>query len=51
MIEHRFEESDPLSLGIEEEIMILDAGTLMPAPAVETLVRGSQGRELGRAED
>ena len=27
--------------------MILDAGTLMPAPAVETLVRGSQGASSG----
>jgi len=46
VIEHRFGESELFSLGIEEEIMILDAGTLMPAPAVETLVRGSQEREL-----
>ena len=46
MIEHRFGESDPLSLGIEEEIMILDAETLMPAPAVETLVRASGAMEL-----
>ena len=45
-MEHRFGASDPLSLGLEEEIMILDAGTLMPAPAVETLVRGSEEREL-----
>ncbi|MBA3717645.1 MAG: YbdK family carboxylate-amine ligase [Actinobacteria bacterium] len=46
MIEHRFGESDPLSLGIEEEIMILDARTFMPAPEVETLVRGSEQIEL-----
>jgi carboxylate-amine ligase len=46
VIEHRFGESDPFSLGIEEEIMILDAGTLMPAPAVETLIRGSAEMEL-----
>jgi carboxylate-amine ligase len=45
-MEQRFGESDPLSLGVEEEIMILDAGTLMPAPEVEKLVRGSQDREL-----
>ena len=45
-MEHRFGASDPLSLGIEEEIMILDAETLMPAPAVETLVRKAQEREL-----
>jgi carboxylate-amine ligase len=46
MIEAHFGESDPLSLGIEEEIMILDAGTLMPAPKVQTLVEGSDGLEL-----
>lgn len=46
MIEHRFGRSDPLSLGVEEEIMILDAETLMPAPAVETLVGGTEQREL-----
>jgi carboxylate-amine ligase len=46
VIEHRFGQSQPLSLGIEEEIMILDSRTLMPAPAVKTLVEGSQEREL-----
>jgi carboxylate-amine ligase len=46
VIEHRFGRSEPLSLGVEEEIMILDATTLMPAPAVETLVRESEGIEL-----
>jgi len=46
MIEHRFGQSEPLSLGVEEEIMILDSSTLMPAPAVETLVRESGQMEL-----
>jgi carboxylate-amine ligase len=46
MIEHRFGQSEPLSLGVEEEIMILDAHTLMPAPEVETLVSGSEQSEL-----
>jgi glutamate---cysteine ligase / carboxylate-amine ligase len=46
MIEHHFGESEPLSLGVEEEIMILDAETLMPAASVETLVRGSQPLDL-----
>jgi glutamate---cysteine ligase / carboxylate-amine ligase len=46
VIAHRFGESDPLSLGIEEEIMILDGETLMPAPAVETLVSESGELEL-----
>ena len=46
MIEARFGESAPLSLGVEEELMILDAETLALAPAVEVLVRGSEGRTL-----
>jgi glutamate---cysteine ligase / carboxylate-amine ligase len=46
MIEHHFGESQALSLGIEEEIMILDAETLMPVPAVQTLVDGSAGLDL-----
>jgi carboxylate-amine ligase len=46
VIEHRFGASDPLSLGIEEEIMILDGETLMPAPEVETLVRGAEELHL-----
>ena len=41
MIEHRFGQSYPLSLGVEEEIMILDGETLMPAPQVATLVEGT----------
>ena len=35
-MEHRFGQSHPLSLGVEEEIMILDGETLMPAPQVAT---------------
>jgi carboxylate-amine ligase len=46
VIEHRFGEGEPLSLGVEEEIMNLDTETLMPAPAVETLVLGTQDVEL-----
>jgi carboxylate-amine ligase len=46
VIEHHFGESAPLSLGIEEEIMILDAASLMPAPEVETLVRSSESIDL-----
>ena len=46
MIESHWGESAPLSLGLEEEIMILDARTLMPAPAVEALIRGVDGRDL-----
>ena len=46
MIEHRFGESDALSLGVEEEIMILDSETLMPSPQVDLFVRGSEERDL-----
>jgi carboxylate-amine ligase len=46
VIERHFGESAPLSLGVEEELMILDAETLMPAAAVDVLVHGSREREL-----
>jgi carboxylate-amine ligase len=46
VIERHFGESTPLSLGVEEELMILDAATLEPAGAVEVLVRGAGAREL-----
>jgi glutamate---cysteine ligase / carboxylate-amine ligase len=45
VIESRFGDSPPLSLGVEEEVMILDASTLEPAPAVHVLVDGV--RNLG----
>lgn len=38
-IEARFGESSPFSIGVEEEIMILDAETLQQRPAVEELLR------------
>ena len=41
MIESHFGESAPQSVGIEEELMILDAETLLPTAAVDVLVRGS----------
>lgn len=46
MIEAHFGESPPFSLGVEEELMILDAETLEPAAAVEVLLRGAEGLEL-----
>ena len=46
MIEQHFGESAPLSLGVEEELMILDAETLQPAAGVDVLVRGAAEREL-----
>jgi carboxylate-amine ligase len=43
MIEQRFGESAPFSVGVEEEVMIVDAETLLLSPSVEVLIRGSEG--------
>jgi carboxylate-amine ligase len=42
----RWGEPSPLSVGIEEEVMILDAKTLLLEPAVDTLVRGAESMGL-----
>ena len=46
MIDDRFGESSAWSLGVEEELMILDAETLMPSPAVTTITREAATLEL-----
>ncbi|HEX6699426.1 MAG TPA: YbdK family carboxylate-amine ligase [Gaiellaceae bacterium] len=46
MIEQHFGESSPFSLGVEEEVMILDAETLAPVAGVDVLVRGAEGLDL-----
>ena len=46
MIERRFGESSPFSLGVEEELMILDAETFAPVPAVRTIVAESEHLDL-----
>jgi carboxylate-amine ligase len=46
VIEQHFGESAPWSLGVEEEVLILDAETLALSPGVETLLTGVEGREL-----
>ncbi|HEY8703532.1 MAG TPA: YbdK family carboxylate-amine ligase [Gaiellaceae bacterium] len=46
MIEAHFGASPPLSLGVEEELMILDEETLAPVAAVEVLLRGAASLEL-----
>ena len=46
MIEAHWGESTPFSLGVEEEVMILDAETLAPAAAVDVLVRGAEELDL-----
>jgi carboxylate-amine ligase len=45
-IEQRFGESPPLSIGVEEEVMLLDAGTLAPVAAVRDLLAATEGEEL-----
>ena len=46
MIPARFGESPPLSLGVEEELMIVDASTYEQVAAVDRIIRGVEGREL-----
>jgi glutamate---cysteine ligase / carboxylate-amine ligase len=46
VIERHFGESPPYSLGVEEELMILDAETLEPAAAVDVLVSGAKELDL-----
>ena len=46
MIEQRWGAQPPLSVGVEEEVFILDADTLELTPAVETLLAGAAGRDL-----
>jgi glutamate---cysteine ligase / carboxylate-amine ligase len=46
VIEQAFGSSAPWSLGVEEEVMILDADTLALAPGVEALLEAAERREL-----
>jgi carboxylate-amine ligase len=46
VIEQRFGSKPPLTLGVEEEIMILDRETLDQTAAVDRIVAGVAGREL-----
>ena len=46
MIEHAFGAGEPLSLGVEEELMILDAASLDQVGAVGTLLAGVEGLAL-----
>jgi carboxylate-amine ligase len=46
LIEQHFGASAPWSLGIEEEVLILDAESLALAPGVEAVLAGVEGREL-----
>ena len=46
MIEQRFGESAPFSLGVEEELMILDAETHEQVAAVDRILSGVEGKEL-----
>ena len=46
MIEHAFGETQPLTLGAEEELMILDATSLDQVGAVDALLDAASGRPL-----
>jgi glutamate---cysteine ligase / carboxylate-amine ligase len=45
-IEQRFGESSPLSIGVEEEVMLLDGKTYAPVGAVRELLAATDGAEL-----
>jgi glutamate---cysteine ligase / carboxylate-amine ligase len=45
-IENRFGESSPLSIGVEEEVMLLDAETHAPVGAVRELLSATEGLDL-----
>ncbi|MDP9491123.1 MAG: YbdK family carboxylate-amine ligase, partial [Actinomycetota bacterium] len=45
-IENRFGESSPLSIGVEEEVMLLDAETNAPVGAVRELLARTEGLQL-----
>jgi glutamate---cysteine ligase / carboxylate-amine ligase len=45
-IEQHFGESEPLSLGVEEEVMLLDRDSLAPVAAVRQLLAAVEGEEL-----
>ena len=46
MIEQHFGESAPFTLGVEEELMILDAVTYEQVAAVDKILRGVEGMDL-----
>jgi carboxylate-amine ligase len=46
VIEQAFGRSAPFSIGVEEEVMILDGETFEPVAAVDLLIRGAEGMSL-----
>jgi carboxylate-amine ligase len=46
VIEQHFGESPPFSIGVEEELMVLDAETLLLAPRAAELIAASEGTGL-----
>jgi carboxylate-amine ligase len=46
LIPARFGESTPFSLGVEEELMIVDASTYEQVAAVDRIIKGVEGRAL-----
>ena len=47
VLEHRFGEGEPYTLGVEEEYMLLDGQTLDLVQHVETVLAAAKGDELG----
>jgi carboxylate-amine ligase len=47
-IEQHFGESEPLSIGVEEEVMLLDRESLAPVAAIRQLLAAVEGIELPR---
>jgi glutamate---cysteine ligase / carboxylate-amine ligase len=45
-IEQRFGESPPLSIGVEEEVMLLDGETFVPVAAIRQLLADAEGLDL-----
>jgi carboxylate-amine ligase len=46
VLEHRFGQSDPYTLGVEEEYMLLDAATLDLVQHIDTVLASIEGHEL-----
>jgi len=46
VIESHFGESPPFSIGVEEELMVLDAETLLLAPRAAELIAAAEGSGL-----
>ena len=50
VLDHRFGESDPFTLGVEEEYMLLDPESFDLVQHIETVLDAVQGDELARPD-